>query len=53
MNEEYIQALADAIKTFLNFSDEWLENETIDQETYIEITRNKKEFISGIQLKQG
>ena len=42
MDQEYVNALADVVKTFLSFSDEWLEDDTIDQETYTEITKDKK-----------
>lgn len=53
MNEEYINALKDVVITFLNFSDEWLKDDIIDKETYIEITRDKRKFVKGMEIKQG
>lgn len=53
MNEEYVNALKDVVITFLNFSDEWLEDDVIDSKTYIEITRDKRKFVEGTKIKQG
>lgn len=56
MDDEYIKALKDLIMTFVDLSDEWLENNIINQETYLEITKKKKEFtnkVGEIETKQG
>jgi hypothetical protein len=53
LNEEYVNALKDVVITFLNFSNEWLEDDVIDKETYIEITKNKRKFVEGTEIKQG
>lgn len=53
MDKEYIAALTDLVQTFLNFSDECLEENVINETTYVEITENKKKFLQEMKKKQG
>jgi hypothetical protein len=53
MEEKYVNALVDVVKTFLNFSDQWLEEDIIDSVTYNRIIKNKLQFVNEMQSHQG
>lgn len=49
VDKEYIAALTDLVQTFLNFSDECLEENVINETTYVKITENKKKFLQEMK----
>lgn len=45
--EDVTSNLLELAKEFIEFADKLLKEKKIDYETYIEITKNKKEFIEN------
>ncbi|MBS4537070.1 hypothetical protein GOQ27_01270 [Clostridium sp. D2Q-11] len=48
---EYIKELEEITNMFLELADRSLDNKVIDEQTYKEITANKKQFLNHLQEK--